>query len=130
MIAKQQENKKLLEEINETIHYLGQYLSLKKIYEGFLKSTEKKAYQVIHYEQLEMYKAAVSFLKAKYRDDTFPTMASLKVDKAKLLPVPKDTELSILKERIKALQIVKTNVDTMLSPGNNLDSVYGKNLSL
>ena len=130
LIAKQQENKKLLEEINETIHYLGQYLSLKKIYEGFLKSTEKKAYQVIHYEQLEMYKAAVSFLKAKYRDDTFPTMASLKVDKAKLLPVPKDTELSILKERIKALQIVKTNVDTMLSPGNNLDSVYGKNLSL
>ena len=102
-------------EIDEAIHFLGQYLSTKKVYAEFIKTKDKRTYLKAHKHQIEQYKAAVSYLKSKYLDGKFPSIAKLKKQKAELkLPAEKAKQHALSKE-IGFLRIVQGNVHSILS---------------
>lgn len=54
-----------LKNINQQIHYTGQYLANKPVFAQMLKSRNKKKFRQEHQTEIELYEAAVKFLKVK-----------------------------------------------------------------
>lgn len=105
-----------LKEVNEQIHYLGQYLSTKSVYGDFLKSTNKKCFRQAHAEDITKYEEARQFLKQDFLDEKFPLMKDLR-DEKELLMRTKDARYETyhyFKERNAEIQTVLANVDSIL----------------
>lgn len=51
--------------LNQQIHYTGQYLTNKPVFAQMLKSRNKKKFRQEHQTEIELYEAAVKFLKVK-----------------------------------------------------------------
>ena len=105
-----------LKEVNEQIHYLGQYLSTKSVYGDFLKSTNKKCFRQAHAEDITKYEEARQFLKQDFPDEKFPLMKDLR-DEKELLMRTKDARYETyhyFKERNAEIQTVLANVDRIL----------------
>ncbi len=73
-----------IKEINEQIHYAGQYLANKPVFAQMLKTRNKKKFRQEHRAKLELYESAVKFFKKKNADGKIPSMKSLKAEKEKL----------------------------------------------
>lgn len=105
-----------LKEVNEQIHYLGQYLSTKSVYGDFLKSTNKKCFRQAYAEDITKYEEARQFLKQDFPDEKFPLMKDLR-DEKELLMRTKDARYETyhyFKERNAEIQTVLANVDSIL----------------
>lgn len=85
-----------LKELNEQIHYTGQYLAYKSIYSQFCKSKNKGEFQQKHSRELALYKTAVKFLKEKSGKERQPSM--------KLLKENKETQLALQKKQQERYQ--------------------------
>lgn len=70
-----------LKNINQQIHYTGQYLANKPIFAQMLKSRNKKKFRQEHQTEIELYESAVKFLKDKNTDGKIPSMKVLKAEK-------------------------------------------------
>ena len=57
-----------LRQVNEQIHYTGQYLVYKSIYSQFLRLKNKEQFRQEHSSEFALYDAAVKFLKEKSAD--------------------------------------------------------------
>ena len=75
------EKKEKQKEVNETIHYLGQYLSYKNEYQNYCRSKNKNEYKRIHEGDLTKYTAAANYLKHRYADRPFPALLKLEEEK-------------------------------------------------
>ena len=73
-----------LRQVNEQIHYTGQYLVYKSIYSQFLRLKNKEQFRQEHSSEFALYDAAVKFLKEKSADGKLPSMKLLKEEKEKL----------------------------------------------
>lgn len=106
-----------LKAVNEQIHYLGQYLSVKSIYSDFLKARFKKKFRQEHLSEIEKYENAVQYLKAHSPNERLPTMKALKEEKARLSAIKTaqyDT-YTYFKNYQKALRTACSNVDSILN---------------
>ncbi len=81
-----------LRQVNEQIHYTGQYLANKSVYSQFLKSKNRGQFRQEHSSELALYEAAVKFLKEKSGDGKLPSMKLLKEEKEKLLVQKKESQ--------------------------------------
>ncbi len=81
-----------LRQVNEQIHYTGQYLANKSIYSQFLRSKNKGQFRQEHSSELAIYETAVKFLKEKAGDGQLPTLQTLKAEKEKLLVQKKEAK--------------------------------------
>ena len=81
-----------LRQVNEQIHYTGQYLANKSVYAQFLKSRNKGQFRQEHSSEIALYEAAVKFLKEKSGDGKLPSMKLLKEEKEKLLSEKKEAQ--------------------------------------
>ncbi len=81
-----------LRQVNEQIHYTGQYLANKSTYSQFLKSKNKGQFRQEHSPELAIYEAAVKFLKEKAGDGKLPALQTLKAEKEKLLVQKKEAQ--------------------------------------
>ena len=81
-----------LRQVNEQIHYTGQYLANKSVYSQFLKSKNKRQFRQEHSSELALYEAAVKFLKEKAGGGKLPTLQTLKAEKEKLLMQKKESQ--------------------------------------
>lgn len=81
-----------LRQVNEQIHYTGQYLANKSIYSQFLKTRNKGQFQQEHSSELALYKAAVEFLKERSGGNKLPDLKTLKGEKEKLLVQKKEAQ--------------------------------------
>ena len=108
------ENK--LKEINEQIHYTGQYLSNRKIYTQYLKSRNKKHFREEHQAEILLYETARKFLKEHSGTDKLPSMKSLKEKKEKLAKLKNSQYAAYrnLRDYQKELKTVCSNVDMIL----------------
>ena len=105
-----------LKNINQQIHYTGQYLANKPVFAQMLKSRNKKKFRQEYQTEIELYEAAVKFLKEKNADGKIPSMKSLKEKKEKLT-IQRSTQYDTyhyFKEYQKELRTVCANVDSIL----------------
>ena len=105
-----------LRQINEQIHYTGQYLANKSVYSQFVKSMNKGQFRQEHSSELALYEAAVKFLKEKSGDGKLPSMKLLKEEKEKLLVQKKEAKEKYYyyRDYQKELDTVCTNIHAAL----------------
>lgn len=105
-----------LKEVNEQIHYTGQYLANKSVYGQFLKSKNKKQFRQEHLSEITLYETARRILKEKSDSGKLPSMNTLKAEKEKLTAL-KNTQYEAyqnLRGYQNELKTVCTNVDMIL----------------
>ena len=107
-----------LRQVNEQIHYTGQYLANKSVYAQFLKSKNKGQFRQEHSSELALYEAAVKFLKDKSGDGKLPSMKLLKEEKEKLLVQKKEA-----KEKYHYYRDYQKELDTVCA---NIHSALGQ----
>lgn len=107
-----------LRNINEQIHFTGQYLANKSIYAQFLNATNKAAFRQKHSAEITLYETAVKILREKEKDGKLPSMKLLKAEKEKLL------QQKILdKEHYQTCQEYQKNLTVIC---HNIDKILGK----
>ena len=109
-----------LRKVNEQIHYTGQYLANKPVYQKFVKAKNKGQFQQEHPTEIALYEAARKFLKEPSADGKLPSMKLLKAEKEKLLQQKKDAQKTYhyYQDYQKELNTVCSNVDKILGHPN------------
>lgn len=107
-----------LRQVNEQIHYTGQYLVYKSIYSQFLRSKNKGRFRQEHSSELAIYETAIKFLKEKAVDGQLPTLQTLKAEKEKLLVQKKEA-----KEKYYYYRDYQKELDTVCA---NIHSALGQ----
>jgi len=74
-----------LKDVNEQIHYLGQYLITKRVYGDYLKTNNKTDYVKTHAKEIKTYNGAKKVLREKNQSGTFPTINELRERKNTIL---------------------------------------------
>ncbi len=70
-----------LRQVNEQIHYTGQYLANKSVYAQLQKSKNKAQFRQENSAKIALYETALKFLKEKAGDGKLPTLQTLKAEK-------------------------------------------------
>lgn len=105
-----------LRNVNEQIHYTGQYLVNKSVYRQFLNSRNKKKFRQEHLTEITLYETARKILKERSEGRKLPSMKLLKAEKDKLTTL-KNSQYEAyqnLRAYEKELHTVQINVDTFL----------------
>ena len=105
-----------LQKVNEQIHYTGQYLANKPVYQKFVKAKNKGQFRQEHPTEIALYEAARRFLKEQFADGQLPSMKLLKAEKEKLLRQKKEAQKTYhyYRDYQKELNTVCSNVDKIL----------------
>lgn len=106
-----------LKDLNQQIHYTGQYLSNKKTYTAFFNSKNKGLYRKNHASEIQAYETARDWLKQNLSEETIPSLQKLYEKKSSLqlsLNAYKDV-LSDCKSQVHELDVVRQNVDSILN---------------
>lgn len=105
-----------LRQINEQIHYTGQYLVNRPAYVRSRKASDKENFQNSHSAELALYAAAEKFLKEKSGGEKLPSLKTLKAEKARLLEQKKAAQEKYYHDRDsqKELDTVRTNIHAAL----------------
>ena len=109
-----------LRKVNEQIHYTGQYLANKPVYQKFVKAKNKGQFQQEHPTEIALYEAARKFLKEQSADRKLPSMKLLKAEKDNLLQRKKEAQKTYhyYRDYQKELNTVCSNVDKILGHPN------------
>ena len=105
-----------LKNINEQIHYTGQYLANKSIYSDYRKSRNKEKFYDDHRAELTLYESALRILREKSQGQKLPTLKMLREEKnrlTKLQTVQRD-EFNTRREYERELRTVCSNVNIIL----------------
>lgn len=120
-----------LKEINEQIHYTGQYLANKSVYSQFLKTKNKKQFRQEHQAEITLYETARKILQEKSDGKRLPSMKTLKAEKEKLTAL-KDSQYEAyqnLRGYEKGLKTVCTNVDVILGKSHSRQPEKSQDIS-
>ena len=110
-----------LRQVNEQIHYTGQYLANKSVYAKLQKSKNKAQFRQENSAKIALYETALKFLKEKAGDGKLPTLQTLKAEKEKLLEEKKERQgkYYFYRDQKKELDTVCTNIHTALGLAND-----------
>ena len=105
-----------LRKVNEQIHYTGQYLANKSVYQKFVKAKNKGQFRQEHPTEIALYETARKFLKEQSADGKLPSIKLLKAEKEKLLHQKKEAQKTYhyYRDYQKELNTVCSNVDKIL----------------
>ncbi len=105
-----------LRKINEQIHYTGQYLANKSVYQQFCKTKNKGQFRKEHTTEIALYEAARKFLKGQSADGRLPSTKLLKAEKDNLLRQKREAQKTYhyYRDYQKELNTVCSNVDMIL----------------
>lgn len=123
------EKKEEQKEVNETIHYLGQYLSYKKEYRNYCSSRNKNEYKRTHESELSKYTTAVDYLKHRYADKPFPTLVRLKEEIRQIKEDRNEYQIQITNttEKNEKLKVATHNVKVMIGENKSkMQMIYDK----
>ena len=127
--------------LNEQIHYTGQYLANKGVYNAYTKARDKSRFRFEHRREIVLYEAAIRYLREHADDGTLPsrpyiktapgkiaTLNTLKATRDKLIKQQQSirTRYYSARDKEKELYTIKRNVDIMLedrSHNRNRDRV-------
>ena len=105
-----------LKNVNEQIHYTGQYLANKSIYSDYRKSRHKEKFYDDHRAELTIYESALPILKEKSPGNKLPTLKMLREEKNRLteLQTMQREDFNARREHERELRTVCSNVDIIL----------------
>lgn len=120
-----------LKEINEQIHYTGQYLANKSVYSQFLKTKNKKQFRQEHQAEITLYETARKILQEKSDGKRLPSMKTLKAEKEKLTALKNSQYKAYqnLHSYEKELKTVCTNVDMILGKDHSRHTEKSQDIS-
>ena len=105
-----------LKNVNEQIHYTGQYLANKSIYSDYRKSRNKEKFYDDHRAELTLYESALRILKEKSQGNKLPTLKMLREEKNRLteLQTMQREDFNARREHERELRTVCSSVDIIL----------------
>ena len=105
-----------LKNINEQIHYTGQYLANKSIHSDYRKSRNKEKFYDDHRAELTLYESALRILREKSQGQKLPTLKMLREEKNRLtkLQIVQRDEFNTRREYERELRTVCSNVNIIL----------------
>ena len=121
-----------LRKVNEQIHYTGQYLANKSVYQKFVKAKNKGQFRQEHPMEIALYEAARKFLKEHSADGKAPSMKFLKSEKEQLLQKKTQAQKSYryYRDYKKELDTVCSNVDAILGKPHSRQNEKQKNADI
>lgn len=122
---------KKLKEVNEQIHYTGQYLANKSVYSQFLKSKNKKLFRQEHQTEIALYETARKILQERSGGKKLPSMKALKAEKDKLAAL-KNSQYETyrnLRGYEKELRTACANVDVILGKDHSRQAEKSQDIS-
>ena len=105
-----------LKDVNEQIHFTGQYLAYKSVYADYRKSRNKDKFYEEHRAELSLYDTALRTLKEKSGGNKLPSMKALYAEKDRLTEL-RDTQredFSNRRDYERELRTVSSNINMIL----------------
>ena len=105
-----------LKDVNEQIHFTGQYLTYKNVYADYRKSRNKDKFYEEHRAELSLYDTALRTLKEKSARNKIPSMKALYAEKDRLIEL-RDTQrenFSNRRDYEREFRTVSANIDMIL----------------
>jgi len=121
-----------LKTTNEQIHYTGQYLANKSVYQQFRRSKNKGQFRKEHSAEITLYETARKFLKEHSADGKLPSMKLLKSEKEQLLQKKQQAQKNYhyYRDYKKELDTVCSNVDMILGQSHSRQTEKQKNADI
>ena len=121
-----------LKDVNEQIHFTGQYLAYKSVYADYRKSRNKDKFYEEHRAELSLYDTALRTLKEKSAGNKLPSMKALYAEKDRLTEL-RDTQredFSNRRDYERELRTVSTNIDMILGKSHEQEQQIEKEQNL
>ena len=108
--------KEELRQINERIHYTGQFLATRDTFRQILNAHNKGKYRNEHAAEINCYQKARNILRSYTPEGKFPSLKSLQARKAELLELQKtqSMELDNMRKNERTISIAAQNVHYIL----------------
>ena len=112
-----------LREVQPLIKNISNYQRLKPVYDTFQKAKDKPGFKAKHEAELVIFEAARSTLLAMQGDEKLPSLKTLQAEQAQLFEEQERlyAERNRFKKEAKQIEMIKSNVDTFLSPSADHD---------
>mgnify|MGYP000392742396 FL=1 len=121
-----------LKDVNEQIHFTGQYLTYKNVYADYRKSRNKDKFYEEHRAELSLYDTALRTLKEKSARNKIPSMKALYAEKDRLIEL-RDTQredFSNRRDYERELRTVSANIDMILGKNHEQEQQIEKEQNL
>ena len=105
-----------LKNVNEQIHFTGQYLAYKNVYADYRKSRNKDKFYEEHQAELSLYDTALRTLKEKSGGNKLPSMKALYAEKDRLIELRnmQREDFSNRRNYEREFRTVSANIDMIL----------------
>lgn len=113
---KMKDTEQQLKNVNEQIHFTGQYLAYKNLYAQYRKSRNRNKFYEEHKAELSLYETALRVLKEKSNGQKLPSMKSLYQEKDRLteLREVQRSDFYSHRDQERELKTVDANIDMIL----------------
>ena len=113
---KMKDTEQQLKNVNEQIHFTGQYLAYKDLYTQYRKSRNRNKFYEEHKAELSLYETALRVLKEKSNGQKLPSMKSLYQEKDRLteLREVQRSDFYSHRDQERELKTVDANIDMIL----------------
>ena len=113
---KMKDTEQQLKNVNEQIHFTGQYLAYKDLYAQYRKSRNRNKFYEEHKAELSLYETALRVLKEKSNGQKLPSMKSLYAEKDRLteLREVQRSDFYSHRDQERELRTVDANIDMIL----------------
>ena len=121
-----------LKNVNEQIHFTGQYLAYKNVYADYRKSRNKDKFYEEHRAELSLYDTALRTLKEKSVGNKLPSMKALYAEKDRLIELRdmQREDFSNRRDYERELRTVSANIDMILGKSHEQDQQIEKEKNL
>lgn len=121
-----------LKNINEQIHFTGQYLAYKNVYADYRKNRNKNKFYEEHRAELSLYDTALRTLKEKSGGNKLPSMKALYAEKDRLIELRdmQREDFSNRRNYERELRTVSANIDMILGKNREQEQQIEKNQDL
>ena len=108
--------KEELRQVNEQIHYTGQFLATRDTFRQMLNAKNKGSFRNAHVAEIDRYQKARDILRSYTPEGKFPSLKSLQDRKTELLELQKvqSAELESLRKTKRTISIAAQNVHYIL----------------
>ena len=113
---KMKDTEQQLKNVNEQIHFTGQYLAYKDLYAQYRKSRNRNKFYEEHKAELSLYETALRILKEKSNGQKLPSMKSLYAENDRLteLREVQRSDFYSHRDQERELKTVDANIDMIL----------------
>ena len=121
-----------LKDVNDQIHFTGQYLAYKNVYADYRKSRNKDKFYEKHRAELSLYDTALRTLKEKSAGNKLPSMKALYAEKDRLIELrdSQREDFSSHRDYERELRTVSSNIDMILGKSHEQEQQIEKEHNL